>query len=405
MVEVTTESRTDDSTQDSGDAVAQPNGPRSAAPRALDPSFYTDPAVLERELNTIFQRTWQYAGHINDLPDPGTYVTAKAGNQPVLVLRGADGELRAFRNVCRHRGSELLTGSGICKKAIRCRYHGWTYDATDGRLLGVPEHRNFAELDKSTLGLMPARVEELAGFLFVNLDPEAPSLAEVTEGLAPRLERYGIPNLRRFSSSKGASAPAADGESGEGTQPANWKIVAENYLEGYHVPIAHPSLMRLYDYKRYTAEPHDGWAWFDAPLRDEPSGNRLERLYQRFVRPMPGLEEADHYSWRYAFIYPNTAIDLYPDQVNVWQILPAETALTRDVWACFRQERAGRMARLVQRINNRINTEVLAEDIDLVARVQTGLATTGYKPGPLSAREVAVGWFANRIRADLGMDG
>ena len=368
-------------------------------PRALDPTFYTDPLVLKRELNTIFQRTWQYAGHVNDLPTPGSYVTTLAGDQPVLVLRGDDGELRAFRNVCRHRGSELLTGQGQCKKAIRCRYHGWTYDATDGRLLGVPEHRNYAELDKSKLGLMPARVETLAGLLFVNLDSEAPSLASVTEGLGPRLERYNLPELHRFSSSKGGSGHDAHGA---GTQPANWKIVAENYLEGYHVPIAHPGLMRLYDYKRYTAEPQGGWAWFDAPLRDEPSGNRLERLYQRFVRPMPGLDESDASAWRYAFIYPNTAIDLYPDQVNVWQIRPGGVALTRDAWACFRHSKSGMMARLVQRINNRVNSDVLSEDIDLVSRVQSGVATTGYEPGPLSAREAAVGWFADRIRADLG---
>ena len=374
---------------------------RAAAPRALAARYYTDPAVLQRELNTIFQRTWQYAGHVTDLPEAGTYATARAGDQPVLVLRGADGELRAFRNVCRHRGSELLTGRGTCKKAIRCRYHGWTYDASDGRLLGVPEHRNFLELDKSKLGLTPARVEVLAGLVFVNLDPEAPSLAEVTEGLAPRLERYGVPELRRFSSSKGGSGETAAGVPQPHTQPANWKIVAENYLEGYHVPIAHPSLMRLLDYKRYSVETHGGWAWFDAPLREAPSGELRERLYQLLRRPMPGLTDEDRRAWRYAFIYPNTAIDLYPEQVNVWQIQPAGAELTGDAWACFRHPSAGPLARWVQRLNNRLNTEVLDEDIDLVAAVQTGVRTRGYEPGPLSAREQAVGWFADRIRADL----
>ena len=384
-----------------GTEPATNGSPPTRVPRALAPRFYLEPELLDRELRQIFARTWQYAGHIGDLPDPGCYLTARAGDQPVLVLRGDDGALHAFRNVCRHRGSELLTGHGRCKKAIRCRYHGWTYDATDGRLLGVPEHRGFEGLDKTGLGLRPARAEVLAGLIFVNLDASAPSLAEATAGLARRLDRYGVAGLRRFSSSKGSASPTGDGQPHASTQPANWKIVVENYLEGYHVPIAHPSLMRLLDYKRYSAETHGGWAWFDAPLRDEPSGNRLERLYQRLVRPMPGLAEEDHRAWRYAFIYPNTAIDLYPDQVNVWQISPAGIAQTRDVWACFRQERSGPAARLVQRINNRLNTEVLDEDIDLVARVQTGIRTHGYEPGPLSAREVAVGWFADRIRTDL----
>jgi choline monooxygenase len=367
-----------------------PTAVEERVPRALNPAYYLSPDLLQRELETVFSRTWQYAGHVRDLPDAGSYLTATAGDQPVLVLRGDDGELRAFRNVCRHRGSQLLTGSGRCKKAIRCRYHGWTYDATDGRLLGVPEHRGFAELDKSALGLMPARVETLAGLLFVNLDRQAPSLASVTAGLAERLERYRLDELVRFS------------DFGQTSQPANWKLVAENYLEGYHVPIAHPSLMRLYDYKRYSFELHDAWAWFEAPLRDSPSGNRLERLYQRVVRPMPGLGPEDRNVWRYAFIYPNTTIDLHPDQVTVWQMVPAGLDRTTDVWGCFGPERRGPITRLAQRLNTHVNSGVLDEDIDLVAAVQRGIRTRGYEPGPLAAKEGAVGWFADRIRADLG---
>jgi choline monooxygenase len=364
---------------------------KSATPpaRALDPRLYTDPSVLENELDGLFQRTWQYAGHVADLPDAGSYTTVLAGDQPVLVLRGDDAELRAFRNVCRHRGSQLLTGRGRCKKAIRCRYHGWTYDATDGRLLGVPEHRNYTELDKAMLGLHPVRVETLEGLIFVNLDLAARPLAELVPGLAERLAPYGIPGLERFSSGRGSE------------QPANWKIVVENYLEGYHVPIAHPGLMRLYDYKAYELETHEGWAWFDAPLRDEPSGNRLERLYQRLARPMPGLGQEHSRAWRYAFVYPNTAIDLYPDQVNVWQITPDGTERTRDVWACFRHPRPGLVTRIAQRANNKLNTIVLDEDIDLVAAVQSGVRSRGYRPGPLSAREAAVGWFAQKVREDL----
>jgi choline monooxygenase len=374
-------------TEAEGQALA--NGSAPTVAKALDPSLYLDRDVLERELETVFARTWQYAGHIADLLEAGSYLTATAGDQPVLVLRGDDGEIRAFRNVCRHRGSQLLTGSGRCKKAIRCRYHGWTYDATDGRLLGVPEHRGFAELDKARLGLMPARVESLAGLLFVNLDPDAPSLASTTGDLASRLERYSLPDLVRFS------------DFGETRQPANWKIVAENYLEGYHVPIAHPGLMRLLDYKRYTAELHDGWAWFEAPMRDAPSSNLRERLYQRLVRPMPGLGDADRRVWRYAFVFPNTTIDLHPDQVNVWQMVPAGTGETRDVWGIFGSRKRSPITRLAQRLNHKVNGEVLDEDIDLVAAVQSGIRTRGYEPGPLAPRERAVGWFADRIRAEL----
>ena len=365
-------------------------GPRHVG-RALEPRYYLGEDALAREMDTVFARSWQYAGHVGELAEPNTYITTRAGDQPVLVVRTEDGELRAYRNVCRHRGSELLTGDGKCKRAIRCRYHGWTYDSTDGRLMGVPEHRNYAELDKSKLGLMPARVETLAGFVFVNLDLDARPLSEVTAGLGDRLQRYRIADLVPFGT-KGSG----------GSQPANWKIVVENYLEGYHVPIAHPGLMRLYDYQRYSAEIHEHWAWFEAPLRETPSANRMERLYQRLAKPMTGLDEADRTVWRYIVIYPNTAIDLYPDQVNVWQIRPGGPDSTDDHWACFREANPGPVTRVVQRINQRFNTEVLDEDVDLVSAVQTGIRTHGYSPGPLSAREAGVGWFADRIRADVG---
>jgi choline monooxygenase len=144
-----------------------------AMPDALSPRHYLDPSLLEAEQQLIFQRTWQLAGHSGSLPKAGSYITCRAGSQPVLVVRDQDGQLRAYRNVCRHRGSRLLSGSGQCKAAIRCRYHGWTYKL-DGTLIGVPEGLGFGDkLDKPSLGLLPARVEELCGLVFVNLDPGA----------------------------------------------------------------------------------------------------------------------------------------------------------------------------------------------------------------------------------------
>ena len=232
---------------------------------ALEPRYYRDPEIAELEEERIFARSWQLVAHVSQLPSAGDYLTGTAGSQPVLVLRDQDGALRAFRNVCRHRGSRLLNGSGQCGQAIRCLYHGWTY-RTDGELIGVPEGRSIAGLDKAALGLFPARVETMCGLVFVNLDVHAQPLAEQVAGLPERLERYGIERLR----------PAGEWR---GTQPANWKIVIDNYNEGYHVPIAHPGLMRLLDYKHYDVEVHDGWVWFEAPAArqalGEPHGARL----------------------------------------------------------------------------------------------------------------------------------
>jgi choline monooxygenase len=363
--------------------------PPAAAGIALEPRLYTDAALLAAEQELIFERTWQLAGHVSSLPRTGSYVTARAGTQPVLVVRDEDGDLRAYRNVCRHRGSRLLSGSGQCKAAIRCRYHGWTY-RLDGSLIGVPEGLAFGDkLDKPALGLMPARVEEMCGLVFVNLDAEAAPLAELVGDLPQRLARYRIDTLAPFAFSGGSR------------QPANWKVVADNYLEGYHIPIAHPGLMRMLDYRHYDVEVNEHYVWFESPLRDKPSSNRLERLYARMVTPMPGLGAADERVWRYAFIYPNTTIDLYPDQVNTWQMLPDGVGCTSDTWGSYRAAGADPRTRLVQWANQRLNTLVFDEDIDLVDNVQQGLQTRGYRCGPLGGREAGVAWFADRVRADL----
>jgi choline monooxygenase len=357
---------------------------------ALEPRLYLDPELIEAEQERIFERTWQLIGHVSAVPRPGSYTTGFAGSQPVLVVRDDEHALRAYRNVCRHRGSCLLSGSGQCKGAIRCRYHGWTYKF-DGTLIGAPEARQFGErLNKSALGLMGARVEELCGLVFVNLDPDATPLADLVGDLPARLERYRIPTLEPF-------APSG------GHQPANWKVVAENYLEGYHIPIAHPALMRMLDYKHYDTELHEHYAWIEAPLRKKPSSNWLERAYAQLVTPMPGLSEEDRRTWRYVFIYPNTTIDLYPDQINTWQMLPDGVGRTRDVFAGYRAANSGPRTRAVQRLNNWLNAVVLKEDIDLVENVQLGLKTRGYRCGPLSRRESGVAWFADRIRADLDL--
>jgi choline monooxygenase len=364
----------------------------TAPPVAVSPAcaarFYRDPRILELEQQRIFGRTWQFVAHVSELPEPGGFMTCSAGVEPVLLIRTETGELRAFRNTCRHRGSRLLSGSGRCPKAIRCRYHGWTY-RLDGELIGVPEARSIPGLDKAALGLFPVRVEVMGGLAFVNLDMDARPLAEQVAGLPERMARYGIEGLR----------PRRD----EGpAQPANWKIVVDNYLEGYHIPIAHPGLMRLLDYKRYDVELHDSWVWFEAPLREKPSGNLMERAYQRLVSPIPGLGEEDRRVWRYVFMYPNTAIDFYPDQIGIWRINPDGVLRTDDDFVTLLPQAASRRARLAQYANTKVNDLIMDEDVDLVANQQAGLEARGFEPGPLSGREAAVGWFADMVRADLG---
>ena len=172
----------------------------------------------------------------------------------------------------------------------------------------------------------------MCGLIFVNLDADATPLAEQIAGLPERLARYRFEEL----------TPKVEDLSG---QPANWKVVVDNYLEGYHVPIAHPGLMRLLDYKNYGVELHDNWAWFNVPLRDKPSGNRMERIYQRMVEPMPGLGTDDERVWRFILIYPNTTIDLYPDQIGIWRVNPDGVEHTSDQALTLLPKDVGRRSR------------------------------------------------------------
>ena len=255
----------------------------------------------------------------------------------------------------------------------------------------MPEARSIPGLDKSQLGLFPVRVETLAGLVFVNLDLARARRSPSRSRASPeRLAPYGIERLEPHHRRTTAR------------QPANWKIVADNYLEGYHVPIAHPGLMRLLDYKHYDVELHDNWVCFDAPLRDKPSGNLMERAYQRLVTPMPGLSRGRPARLALRVHLPNTAIDLYPDQVWIWKI-DADGALThaRHRHAATATPRVGCARGSAQFVNRKVNKLVGDEDVDLVANVQAGCRP---RLGARAAvgREAAVGWFADKVRADLG---
>ncbi|WP_250400120.1 aromatic ring-hydroxylating oxygenase subunit alpha [Streptomyces cellostaticus] len=361
---------------------------------ALPARYYTDPDIARAETTRIFEKSWQLVCHESDLPGPGARLSAVAAGRDILVVRTEDGGLAAHLNACRHRGTRLVTAPEPSGKAIRCPYHGWTY-RLDGTLVGAPEARQIPCLDKPRLGLRRVKVESFLGFVFVNLDLDAVPLAESCAGLAEAVGHYAGADLVPVGKYRIHDIPPDE------EQNANWKVVVDNYLEGYHVPVAHPSLMRLLDYQAYTVDVQDAYVLFEAPLRDKPSSNWTERLYQRLARPLPGLTAADRRVWRYAVIYPNTLIDFYPDHVLPWTALPTAQDRTAIPGAFYTRKGASLRTRLARRLNIHIGWVTTDEDAELVERVQAGLTSPGYEPGPLSRREAAVGWFARKIRQDL----
>ncbi len=240
--------------------------------KTLPARAYTSPEVYEAEMREVFLKSWNFACHVSDVAEPGKFWTTTIAGEPIAVLRDKDGQLRALSNVCRHRAARILDGQGSCPKVLRCPYHGWTY-RQDGQLAAVPEARGFDNLDRESVRLPAFRVGELSGMVFVCMSEEAEPLDTYFGDLAEKLAPLRLAEL-------GAGPRLGNG------YDHNWKVITDNYLEGYHIPVGHPGLLRLLDYKRYVATPAKNHTWIDGPFRNKPSRNYQERLYQKLLRPM-----------------------------------------------------------------------------------------------------------------------
>jgi Rieske 2Fe-2S family protein len=345
---------------------------------------YTSPEVYESEMREVFLKGWNFACHVSDVAEPGKFWTTSIAGEPVVVLRDVDGRLHALSNVCRHRAARILTGEGSCPKVLRCPYHGWTY-RQDGQLAAVPEARGFTNLDRDAVKLPQFRVGEMCGLVFVCMSDDTEPLDTYFGDLPSKLERLRLPELQA-----GPRHPNA--------YDHNWKVIADNYLEGYHIPVGHPGLLRLLDYKRYIATIGKNHAWIDGPFRDKPSRNYQERLYQKLLRPMPGFPEDLEGAWTYVHLWPATFIDIYPDQIDTWQLFPDGLRRTRTEARVYHSGNRSIRDRLVRTVNWRVNSKVMDEDVELCDMVQLGLESRTYERGVLNSNERAVLNLHNLLR-------
>jgi len=259
--------------------------------RTLPWSWYVDPAVLRLEHERIFHHFWQYAGRTDEISEPGSFQTTRAGNVPVLLVRDAGGTLRAFLNVCRHRGSIVCKGSGR-RETLQCPYHAWTY-ALDGRLLAAPRSDQEGGIEEG-LGLVQLQLETWGPFIFVNPDQDAPPLSELLEDVPERIADAGIDvdSLRFLSRA-------------ESEYEANWKICAENFLECYHCSVAHPGFSAVMDVSpdSYLLETSRWRAAQYSPPRQEPRGT---------YNPEGEVERG-----QFHFLFPNTVVNVMPGRPNI----------------------------------------------------------------------------------------
>ncbi len=347
--------------------------------------IYRDPEFLALERERVLRPSWQIICHLNDIPRAGDYQCFDFLGEMLFAIRGADGNVRAFHNVCRHRAARLLDGPrGHCARRIICPYHAWSYDL-DGRLVAVGDRAAFPRLDIARESLAPVETEIHAGFVFARLAGGGPSVAEMMAPYADEIAAHRFEELQPV------------GRVTLRPRKVNWKNVGDNYSDGLHISVAHPGLSRLFG-SSYRVESREWIDRMSGELSAQPSRNWTERLYQKYLPEAAHLPADRRRSWVYFKLWPNFAFDVYPDQVDIMQwipVSPTET-LIREIGYALPDER--REMRVARYLNWRINRRVNEEDRVLIERVQAGMASGSYRVGPLAAGEVCLRSFGKRMR-------
>ena len=346
--------------------------------------LYYDPEFFAAEQKAFLRAAPQVVCHESEIAEPGEWRGLEYLGESVFVIRGDDGEVRAFSNVCRHRGSRLVDGTGGCAKVLTCPYHAWSY-ARDGRLVGVPHRSEYPGLRTEDHGLFPVALETWHGFLFVTLEAGAPSIAEMMAPYAEEVAHYRFEDLRVVG--RVTLRPRA----------LNWKTIADNYSDHLHIPVGHPGLTRLFG-RNYRIEAKEHVDRMEGDLIDKPSANPSERAYQQFLAAVAHLPPSHQRKWLYYKLFPNVAFDIYPDQVDFMQFLPVSATETviREISYALPDDR--REMRIARHLNWRINRRVNAEDTELITRVQLGMQSPSYVAGPLGTSEVCLRSFAKKLR-------
>jgi choline monooxygenase len=331
-------------------------------------AWYTDPRFHAIDSELVFARTWQNVGHTAQVAQEGQYLVATVADDPVIVVRGKDGALRAFFNVCRHRGGPLALEDG-CARALQCKYHGWTY-LLDGTLRGVPAMDRTELFDRADFSLVPLRVETWQGLVFVNLDQAAQPLETFVEGIVERIAPLRLDQLRFTREVRY-------------TVESNWKVYVDNYLEGYHVPYVHPELVKLYDYQSYVTETFDWYSLQYSPLSGENA------LYSR-----DGGGDAFYYC-----LFPNFMLNILPGRLQTNHVRPLGPDRCEVLFRYFHDDVESAEARRRIDADVAYSDGVQAEDADICARVQRGLASRAYDRGRFSVKyEAGVYHFQELLR-------
>ncbi len=329
--------------------------PDPSASHSLHVDAYTRPRWFEIDQSEIISRSWQWVCHREKLEEPGSYVADTVAGMPIVVLRDHDRELRAFYNVCKHRAHELVGGEGRLQNLV-CPYHGWSYDLS-GQLKAARHTNHLADFDTSTICLDPVQVNEFRGFVYVNLDPGAASLAEQSGDLSNEIQRWA-PDLEQLTFAHRLTYEIN----------SNWKNVVDNFLECYHCHIAHKGFVSLVDMDTYKVTTHGIYSSHMAEAGKTPNS----------AYDVSDATVTDHAVW---WLWPNTAMMRYPGRGNfsILKIIPAGPDLTYETYDFFYETPEPTEAEL--EAIRYLDGILQVEDVNLVESVQRGMSTPAFQQG------------------------
>ena len=327
--------------------------------RSLEARYYTDPAVFAAEHQGLFARTWHFAGHASELENPGDYFTCEVAGESLFCIRGRDGVVRAFYNVCQHRAHRLVEGQGTTRVVV-CPYHAWTYELT-GKLRAAPNSKTVVGFDKSKICLTEVRAEVFLGFVFINLDPNAKPMDDWFPGVRKELESF-VPQWADLKPLEWVEIP----------ENCNWKVSVENYSECYHCSLNHPTFSNgVIKPEAYDIQPQ-GYC-----LRHTAECNLPDQMTYDIDS---GFSNNNQYSsW---FLWPMFSFQVYPGNLlNTyhWRPMDKDHVVVWRGWYSV----GGHDDETVRRMAVQDRATTVAEDIRLVESVQSGLQSRGYVPGPL----------------------
>ena len=351
-----------------------------AAPLAqaytIPAAWYTDPRIANLELQSVFSRNWQAVGRLAQLEKPGDYITATVANEPIVVVRGRDGKLRAFYNVCRHHAMTVMNEPCGHAEHMRCPYHGWTYNL-EGELRGMTEFEGVKNFERADNGLVPVRVEPWENFVFVNLDPNAVSLHDFLGSLVKLAKPLGFGQLKFV-------------ERRSYIQNCNWKVYVDNFLDGgYHVPHMHKGLNSVLDYTNYTIENVDRCCVQSSPVSVDAKSEASAAATRKGDRA--------YYFWQ----YPNFMLNWYEGYLDTNLVLPLGVDRCEVIFDFYFGDTSEANMPYV-RESMGVSELVQQEDIVICDGVQRGLSSRAYQAGRLSVRrEAGEHLFHRLLAADL----